>query len=374
MNPRLRRLVQYRQGPQLALRSTVDTEAKRDREDLEASDTLADLAMSGTSDAGNKRQETEPQTQPMVEYTEPPQQQPEEEASDPTAVPVPWESEFSNPYDFYGLLQALNPRVQRDILMLLNTAMQSGSTTRIQFVPMIGVNPDSSPAGAGGNFGKDQIWFYNGFNPGGSLYPRNEYQDGVAQVIDKIKTHVSVRVTGPRAEKEFIVVTLHLEDGQRVTKAWAESRIKPTAKNQTAPGPFLNPFSSSMQKKEQMPTLDSLEFELDRQGYTGDAAFTIKHTDAKGGVLNTAHNKFYLKLALKSNPAYYVITPKFNIYGRVADGGRAVPRPLPLGYDYVNRQMTTVVAPSSEAGPSQAPEPVVATLMPPSGAVAPDPQ
>lgn len=406
-HPRERRLVQYRKGLQLALRPTVDTDApKQARRD--ESDALEGL-MSLFNEPNSKRQavannEPPPLPPPEPMNVDPPAQPivpvaPEEPgASDASEEPVAWELEFENADKILERLRALTPSLQQNILTLMQTAGTDFlADTEMIFVEFQSYNPDSAPVSKqAGSTGKEVIWFEKGFNPGGSIYPRNELQGDAVQVNDKNKLYFRVRVSGDREPKDAVLVTLHVfdQEGTQVTKAWAESQVKQTAKYKAAPGPFLNPNVKAQQDKVDMSTVDQLTFPLDINGFAVGPnntipELTIKHTDRSKGGIGSVYRKFYLKITLQSDPTVYVTTPKFNIFGRVADEGRAATANLPLpeeGYRKVlagekdpafrDGKVQAAFGPSPGAGPSSgagsSADPLVATVVPPPTA-APDP-
>ena len=405
-HPRERRLVQYRKGLQLALQSTVDTEAKRGPEERDAVDVL----MSMFNEPDSKRQaveNNEPPAAPEPMNVDPPTQAivpvAPADAADSTALTVPeepdkpveWETKFGSADKILEQLRKLTPVLQQNILTLLQTSnIDLTSPTQMVFVEFQGYNPDSAPATKhAGNTGKQVIWYEKGFNPGGSIYPRNSLQGDSLQVADKNKSYFRVQVTGERSQEDAVIVTLHVADPPAlVTKAWAEAQVKADAKYDTAPGPFLAPEVKGVQKKEGMLTVDELEFRLDPNGFSvgpNDTIpeLTIKHTDrSKGGGGTQVYRKFYLKITLKSDPRIYVTTNTFNIFGRIADEGRAktagkelpaegyrpvLPEELDRSfYDGTKATAAAGKTPSSGAGSST--DPLVATVVPPPMA-APDP-
>lgn len=398
-HPQERRLVQYRKGLQLALRPTVDTEVKRtaNEAELEATDGL--IAMF--------EQQSDPKRQAVPQSDEPPTAVGPMNVEPPTQPIVPaapmqpvlWETKFRTGSELFERLRALPPETQHNILTLLQTAdlvnVGDGDDgpAKMVFAQFQGFNPDSNPiTKQAGNTGKQPIWFELGFNPGGSLYPRNPAQGDALQVNDKNKTYFRVQVTGSRMQNDQVIVTLHVDDqfATQVTKTWAEAQVPAGARYKAAPGPFLNPAVKARQSKIDTSTLDELRFDLDINGYSvgpngGIPELTIKHTDrGKGATPGVIYRKFFLKVTLASDPNVYQISPKFNIFGRVNDGGREATAnlPLPLGYRVVQPWeldsslgaggygSAAAVGPSSGAGSST--DPLVATVLPPPSA-APDP-
>lgn len=416
-HPRERRLVQYRQKLQLALQPTVDTDAPK--RGPEESDALEGL-MSLFNEPNSKRQavansepppplpppaapepmSVDPPTQAIVPVA-PADAADAADAADSTALTVPdepveWETKFGSADKILERLRNLTPTLQQNILTLLQTAnIDLTSPTQMVFVEFQGYNPDSAPTTKhAGNTGKQVIWFEKGFNPGGSLYPRNRLQGDSVGVYDKNKSYFRVRVTGEREQEDAVIVTLHVADPPaQVTKAWAEAQIKAGAKYDAAPGPFLAPEVKGVQKKEGMSTVDELEFRLDADGFSigpNDTIpeLTIKHTDrSKAGGGTQVYRKFYLKITLKSNPAIYVTTNTFNIFGRVADQGRAKTTGMALpeeGYRPVlpeeldpsfhdGTQATAAAGQPPASGAGSSTDPLVATMVPPPMA-APDPE
>lgn len=395
MGPRGGRLAQYRKGIQLALRPTVDTEAKRkaNEAELEAMDGL--VAMSEQSD---------PKRLAVPQSDEPPTAEESMNAVVPAAPmgPVPWETKFRTGYELFERLRSLTHETQHNILTLLQTVefanVGDGDDVPVMmvFAEFWGYNPDSNPTSKqGGNAGKQLIWFERGFNPGGSLYARNTAQGDALQVNEKNKSYFRVRVTGPIAEDDYVIVTLHFVDGQstqQVTQEWAKKQVPDGAVFASAPGPFLNPKLKAWQgKKESVSTVDELLFPLDMNGYSinpngGIPELTIKHTDrGKGGTKTTVYRKFFLKITLASNPNIYQTTPNFNIFARNNDGGReaTADRDLPEGYRVLDPSerdpllgagkygLASASGPSSGAGSST--DPIIATVVPPSSAES-DPQ
>lgn len=397
-HPRERRLVQYRKELQLTLRPTVDTDAseKRGPEEADAVDGLMAMFAQNRKRQAVENNEPPPPQEPM--NVDPPAQPIVPVAPAESEVPegpVEWENEFGSADKILERLRGLTPVLQQNILTLLQTAnIDLTSPTQMIFVEFQGYNPDSAPVNKrAGNAGKRVIWFEKGFNPGGSIYPRSQLQGDTIQVNDKNKSYFRVRVTGTRAQKDSVIVTLHVYDPpMQVTKEWAAAQIKDDAKYAAAPGPFLTPDVKGMQKKAGMSTVDELEFRLDANGFAVGPngtipELTIKHTDrSKGSGGKQVYRKFYLKITLKSNPTVYVTTQSFNIFGRVADEGRsatadkALPeegfRPvLPEELDRAfqdGSQATVAADQQSSSGAGSSTDPLVATVLPPPSA-APDP-
>lgn len=389
-------------GLQLALRPTVDTEVKRSEAERDAMEGI--LAMT---------EQPDPKRRAMPQSDEPPTAGESMNAMVPAAPvgPVLWETKFGTGPELFARLRSLPPETQHKILALLQPAESAnvgdgdGGRAKMKFEEFQGYNPDSKPSSKqAGNTGKQMIWFEGGFNPGGSLYARNESQGGASQVFIKNKAYFRVQVTGPIAKNDLVIVTLHAVVGQsseQVTEAWAKAQLeKGDKKDAVASGPFLDPNRRLCQfRKGSGPptvdqgsgptTVDQLEFPLDTEGYSvntnndiPDLTILYINRMKKGGA---AHMKFFLKIALKSNPNVYQTTPAFNIFARMNDEGRKATAnvDLPQGYRVVQESETAPSllaarcglpsAPDPSSGAGSSTDPLVATVVPPSGAE-PDPQ